>query len=316
MDRNTETVVSTLRDDLGRLSAKDLARKTWTRISDDEVTTLSTSFAYFWVFAIPPLLILTVMIAAILNRATSVQVVEHLRSLIQDRAPADTREMLLKLVDNAVAKVGGGIASFGATATALLALWSGSSAVSILIKGFNRAYDVKESRSFLRLKLTTLALTLALVFSVNMAFVLLVFGKRLGGWLADRFGLGSAFDAAWTIGRWPIAIIGIMLLLTLLYWKGPNVEQPFRWITLGSLAATILWLIVVAGMGIYLSLADPGSAYGVLGSVIVLLVFLHFTGIVFFLGAEINAVLYRAAREATNPAPHLGTQPRPALADG
>jgi len=315
MDQNTETVVSTLRDDLGRLSAKDLARKTWTRISDDEVTTLSTSFAYFWVFAIPPLLILTVMIAAILNRATSVQVVEHLRSLIQDRAPADTREMLLKLVDNAVAKVGGGIASFGATATALLALWSGSSAVSILIKGFNRAYDVKESRSFLRLKVTTLALTLALVFSVNMAFVLL-FGKRLGGWLADRFGLGSAFDAAWTIGRWPIAIVGIMLLLTLLYWKGPNVEQPFRWITLGSLAATILWLIVVAGMGIYLSLADPGSAYGVLGSVIVLLVFLHFTGIVFFLGAEINAVLYRAAREATNPAPHLGTQPRPALADG
>jgi membrane protein len=93
-----------------------------------------------------------------------------------------------------------------------------------------------------------------------------------------------------------------MLLLALLYWAGPNVKQPFRWISLGSVVATVLWLILVAGFGLYLSLSNPGSAYGVVGSVIVLLVFLNFTGIIFFLGAEVSALLARADAEGAEAA--------------
>jgi membrane protein len=297
------STLSQLREDFSRFPPKALAKRLWTKISEHEVTTLSTSFAYHWVFAIPPLLILVVMIAAIMNRATDVAVVENLRDLINERAPADSRKLLLDLVDNAVAKVGGGTASFGAIFTALLALWSGSNAVGILIVGFNRAYDADESRPFVRKKLLTLGLTLMLVVFVNLAFALLIFGEQLGSWVAEQFGLGSAFDLTWTIARWPLALAGIMLLLALLYWAGPNVKQPFRWISLGSVVATVLWLILVAGFGLYLSLSNPGSAYGVVGSVIVLLVFLNFTGIIFFLGAEVGALLARAADEDVHEAP-------------
>src|SRR5690606_3721165 len=78
-----------------------------------------------------------------------------------------------------------------------------------------------------------------------------------------------------------------------------NMEQSFRWISPGSVIATLLWVAVVFGFQIYLSLADPGSAYGVFGGLIVLLFFLFVTGIVFLVGAEINAVLTRRYDPAT-----------------
>ena len=297
------SALSQLRKDFSRFPPKVFAKRLWKQFSHDEVTTLSTAFAYHWVFAIPPLLILIVMIAALMNRVTDVEVVQSLRDLINERAPADSRPLLIDLVDKAVAQVGGNIASIGAITTALIALWSGSNAVGILIKGFNRAYDVEENRPFVRKKVLTLGLTLALVLFVNLAFALLIFGQQLGRWVADFFGLGGAFDVAWSIARWPIALAGIMLLLALLYWRGPNVEQPFRWVSLGSVVATVLWLMLVAGFGLYLLISDPASAYGVVGSVIVLLLFLNFTGIIFFLGAEVSALLARADAEEMDTAP-------------
>jgi membrane protein len=292
-----QSMFAELKDDFTRMPLKELGKRIFKKIGDDDVPTLSAAFAYYWVFAIPPLLILIVLIASLLNTVTDIQVVENLRETITDRAPADTQELLLRLVDQAVEQVGGGIASFGAIATALLALWAASNSVNILITGFNRAYDVRENRGYVRKKAVSLGLTLLIVVFVNLAFALLVFGRQIGEWIADWVGLGSVFDTWWGIARWPAAVLGVMLLTALLYWLGPNVDQPFRLVSVGSLVATLLWLIVVAGFGLYLSVSNPGSAYGVVGSVIVLLFFLNISGMVFFLGAEINSILFAAVAD-------------------
>jgi len=270
---------------------KSLGKELLAKFKQDKVTSLAAAFAYFTVFAIPALIILSVAIAAWLNDATNVQVVEHLKTSINDRAPADTKQLLNSIVDNAVAKVGNG-ASFGAILAALIALWSGSAAVGALIEAFNIAYGVEEdSRSFIKKKGTTLGLTLLLALFINLAFILLVFGRRIGQWIADQVGLGSAFNVLWNVLRWPLAIAAIMAILAVLYYAGPDIEQSFPWISPGSVVATILWLIATAVVGIYVSFFKPGSAYGVVGSVLVLLFFLYVTGIVFLLGAELNALL-------------------------
>jgi membrane protein len=85
----------------------------------------------------------------------------------------------------------------------------------------------------------------------------------------------------------------IMFVLAVLYYLGPNVEQSFQWISPGSVVATLLWVAIVFGFNIYLNFADPGSAYGAVGSVVVLLFFLYLSGIAFVIGAEVNAVLGR-----------------------
>jgi membrane protein len=292
-----ESTLAELKDDFTRIPLKDLGKRTVKKIGSDQITTLSGAFAYNWTFSLPPLILLIVLIAALINRVTTVPVVENLRDLINRRAPAETQEMLLKLVDNAVAQVGGGAASIGAIFTALLALWAASNAIGVLITGFNRAYEVQEDRSFIRKRAIQLGLTLLLVLFVNVAFALLLFGQQIGRWLADWIGLGSQFDTIWSISRWPGAILGIMLMLAVLYWAGPNVDQPFHWVSVGSIVATLVWLALIAGFGLYLSISNPGTAYGVLGSVIVLLLFLNLTGIIFFLGAEINAILFAAVAD-------------------
>lgn len=275
-------------------SSKDiraLGKTLFARIKKDKITTLAAAFAYNTVFAIPALIILTITVAAVTDHATSIQVTPRLRSLISDRAPGDTQALLNSIVTSAVAKVGGGAASIGLAVTAVIALWSGSNAIAALIESFNRAYGVEETRSWIKMKLVTLGLTLLLAIFINLAFVLLVFGQRIGHWIADRAGLGSAFDVTWNILRWPAAIAAVGLILSVLYYGGPNVKQPFRWVSSGAILATILWLIATAGLSIYLRFSNPGSAYGAVGSVLVLLFFLYVTGIIFLLGAELNAVI-------------------------
>ncbi len=289
-----------LGSDLRRIADVALLKDVVKRFNMHEDSTLATSFAYYWTFAIPPLLILVTMIGVLIDKATNIQLVENIRELIEDRAEPDFQPLLLRLLDQAVTKVGSGAASFGVLFTTVLALWSSASAIAILMLGFNRAYEVAETRSWIRQKAISLGLTLMLVAMVPLAFVLLVFGQRIGDWVADRLDMGSAFNTVWEVSRWPIAILGMMLALSVVYRVGPNVALPFRWFTVGAVVATVLWLVLVAGFGIYLGFSNPGSAYGVAGSVIVLLVFLNLTGLVFFLGGEIDAALWRT---------HGGPQP-------
>jgi membrane protein len=297
----TEVNVGSLKDDLGHVTGVPFLKSIGQRFGKHEISTLSTSFAYFWTFAIPPLLILATMIGVLIDKATDVEIVSRLRDLIDERASEEFKPLLLKLLDQAVVKVGSGAASVGVLLTVVLALWSASSAIGILMLGFNRAYEVSETRSWLHKKGLALGLTLALVAMVNVAFFLLVFGERLGTKIADWLGMGSVFTTLWQLARWPVAIFGMMFVLSLLYWAGPNVQRPFRLLTAGAILATVLWLVLVAGFGIYLSFSNPGSAYGVAGSVIVLLIFLNLTGIVFFMGAEIDAAVSDANGGAAPP---------------
>jgi uncharacterized BrkB/YihY/UPF0761 family membrane protein len=170
------STLAQLKDDFTRLPLKDLGKRAYKKIGADQVTTMSGAFAYAWTFSIPPLILLTVLFAALLNEVTNVPVVENMQDAIKKHAPADTQEMLLRMVDNAVAKVGGNTASVGVIVTAILALWAASSAIGVLITGFNRAYDVEEDRSFLKKKGVQLGLTLMLVLFVNAVVALLVFG--------------------------------------------------------------------------------------------------------------------------------------------
>jgi membrane protein len=132
--------------------------------------------------------------------------------------------------------------------------------------------------------------------------VLFVFGRQIGVWIADKIGLGSLFSSLWNIGRWPVAVILVMLFLSLLFYLGPNIDQDWRWVSPGSIFATLLWVITVFGFKFYLAVSNPGSAYGIFGALVVLLFFLYVTGLIFLLGSELNAVILKRSDEATKQA--------------
>ncbi len=264
-------------------------RRVWDAVMGDDIGTSASSFAYHMLFAIPPLIILTVTIAALLSHLTALDLTARFQRLIRDHAPPATRALLSSVVDQAMLRVRGGGASLGVAATAALALWSGSNAIGSLLRAFNRAYGVAETRSFGQRTRLRLILTLLVTLAINLSFAAIVFGHRIGERLADAFQLSARFNRLWDLLTWPSAILAMTLLLAVLYYAGPNVDCSFRWISPGSLAATALWLGAAAAFGWWLRVANPGSAYGALSSVVVLLFFLNVTGVIFLLGAKLNA---------------------------
>ncbi len=274
-------------------SVTALGKRFVKEFQSDDLAGMGAEVAYHLIFSIPPLILLVVMAAALVNQFTHVAVVSTLQTFVDQRAPAEMQGVLHSVITHAVGEVSGGAASIGAVLTALIALWSGSNGISSFMKGFNRAYDAEEDRSFIRKKLTALGLTLALIVSTLVAFALFVFGRQIGAWIAGRVGLGNLFSITWNVARWPVAVLFMMVVLSLLYYFGPNVEQSFRWVSAGSVVATVLWVAAVFGFKLYLALSNPGSTYGAFGGLVVFLFFLYVTSIIFLLGAELNAVLER-----------------------
>lgn len=278
--------------------AMEFGKRFMTEFKSDDLPGMAAETAYHLIFAIPPILILLVTVAAMLNTFTNIPVVENLRSIVDQRAPADLKTVFDSTIDSAINKANGGAVSIGAAVTLIIALWSASNAVTSLIKGLNRTYDVDEERGFIKKKGLSLALTLMFLVLFNVAFVLFVFGRQLGVWIARKVGLGTVFSSVWNIGRWPAAIILVMLFLSLLFYLGPNIDQKWRWVSPGSIFSTILWVIVVFGFKFYLAVSNPGSAYGIFGALVVLLFFLYVTGLIFLIGSELNAVILKRSDEA------------------
>ena len=97
--------------------------------------------------------------------------------------------------------------------TAVIALWSGSErdrlADGFVQPGVRRAREPPlspETNGDARAYLAPDA-------AINLAFVLLIYGQRIGHWVVDRWGVGSQFDRSWGIARWPIAVGSMMVML-------------------------------------------------------------------------------------------------------
>jgi membrane protein len=268
-------------------------RAVWDAVMRDEITTRASSFAYHMVLAIPPLIILTFTIAAVISELTDLDTAASLQHQIRRQAPPATRALLLSLVTEGMGQARGGGASLGIVVTLVLALWSGSNAIAALLQAFNLAYGVEETRGFIQRLRLRLILTILIILAINIGVTALLFGQRVGRSVADAFERGDRFDRIWNALTIPAGIAAIALLLAVLYYAGPNVDLSFRWVSPGSILATALWVGVTALLGVYLRLFNTGSAYGAVGSVIVLLVFLYLTGWTFLLGAKVNAEVGR-----------------------
>lgn len=278
-----------------------LTRRVIGELWRDNVFGVAAEIAFFLCLAIPPFLMLLLIVAALANQHTGLNVVESLQGLINDNAPQESQELFNSVIDKALTRASSGIDSLALVGTLLVSIWSISNGVGALIRAANHAYGVEETRSLLRRKLTSLGLSALIIVTVNPAIILFFFGGRIGQRLADRYDLGTAFTVIWRLGRWPLAIVFIVLLLAVIYRYGPNCDQSFRWASTGSIVATALWLIGAFGFRFYMDHIGISSLYGAIGILLVALAFVYMTAFAFLVGAEINAVLARRYdREASS----------------
>jgi uncharacterized membrane protein YqjE len=151
-------------------------------------------------------------------------------------------------------------------------------------------------------------------FLILVALALLVVGPSVGRVIAERFGLGAAFDVAWTVGRWLGAALLVMLVWACLYYFLPNIRRRFRWVTPGAIVGVLLWLAASRGFILYAeNFASYEKTYGALGAVIAFLMWLWISSLALLVGGEVDDAIdeIRKQREPAGevPAPKEAAYP-------
>jgi membrane protein len=127
------------------------------------------------------------------------------------------------------------------------------------------------------------------------AFALVIGGSDLAGALASWLDAGEVSQSVWAIAQWPLALLFVVVAIDMVYYLAPNADTRWVWITPGSVLATTLWLVTSLGFKLYLEyVSNIAVVQGAIGSVIVLLLWLYFSGFAILIGAELNAEIDRA----------------------
>lgn len=179
-----------------------------------------------------------------------------------------------------------------------LALWSANAGMKAIIDALNVVYEEREKRGFIKLNLIALALTFVALTSVLLAVASIVVLPLLLAFSS----LGQTSELVLRLVRWPLLFILVVGGLAILYRFGPSRDQPrWQWISVGSTAAAIGWLIGSAGLSWYLAnFADYDTTYGSLGAGIGLMMWMWLSAIVILFGAELNAETeHQTARDST-----------------
>ena len=267
-------------------------RKLFKECQDDDILGLAAEMAYWVVFSLFPFFIFLTAIAGIVARALGTDdLLANIMTNVYAVVDYATAEALRKLLSEILAP-NRGVLSVGAILGALLALNTASGAIGTAMKACNRAYGLRETRNFAIQKLMALAFTVLLTISLIGGALLLT----LGGSLARFVRIGSFASAALPWVRIGGGLVGIILGFALLYWKSPNIRQPFRWVFPGVTIATVGLVALSSLFGIYVrqfAEATFNRTYGTLGGIILFLFFVRLASIIVLLGAEVNAEIAR-----------------------
>jgi len=278
------------------LLSKDFLTRVWARAEEDEVFGRAAQLSYYFLLALFPLLLFLITLFGYMAGAGS-----HLRqkliTYLGTVMPGAALQLVVVTLDQVTNARGGGKLWFGL----LAALWAASSGINALAQALNAAYEVPETRPWWKVRLISIALTVAIAVLIISALLLVLYGGQLGHFLATLVHQGYAFTVAWKVLQWPISLTFVFIAFSFIYQFGPNLSvkrhsgglpaSDFRrrWFSPGVVVAVILWMIVSLGFRLYLHFFNSYSAtYGSLGALIILMLWFYLTGAAILLGGEIN----------------------------
>jgi membrane protein len=283
---------------LGGLTWKELGRRIWQQLSEDDVFGRAAQLSYYFLLALFPLLIVLITLLGYFAETGS-ELRASLLSYLGEVMPPAATTLVQTTLEEISRQKGGGKLSFGI----LAALWAASNGMGAISETLNAAYNVGETRSWWKIRLISVGLTLALAVLILTALALILYGGRIGDALAWSYGLGQVFTMTWKIVQWPIVLFFVLLTFNLIYYFAPDVrDQDWKWVTPGAVIGVALWLLVSFAFRLYLHFFDSYSAtYGSLGALIIMMLWFYLTGAAILIGGEINSEIENAAAEAGEP---------------
>jgi membrane protein len=279
---------------------KQILKRSWAENKADNMPIIAGGVAFFGFLSIFPALIALISIYGLVaSPETVARQVQELSAQLPDDAAELIGDQLEAIVTNS-----GSALTFGLVVSILAALWSASGGVGNLVTAINIAYDEVEARTFVKLKLLSLGLTLGAV-----VFVLVTFGLvAVVPAVLEALPLGVVGTVLAQIVRWVLLLAVFAGSLAVLYRVAPDRDAPrFSWVSLGAVVVTVIWAAVSVAFALYVdNFGSYDKTYGAIAGVIVLMLWLYLTCYLVLLGAEINSEAeHQTAQDTTvgQPAP-------------
>ena len=161
----------------------------------------------------------------------------------------------------------------------------------------NKAYEVREGRTWWKSRLIAVGLTVALAVFIVIALATLFYGSRLSVRAGLYAGFSSEFAGVWSVLQWPLAAALVMFAFLLVYRFAPNLaDQKIWWLAPGAVFAVLLWIGLSLGLRLYLEYFDSYTTiYGGLGAVLILLLWIYLSSAALLIGGELNSEIENAA---------------------
>jgi membrane protein len=272
---------------------KDIALRVKQEARDDNLVIIAGGLAFFAMLSLGPAMVAAVSLYGLVS--TPADVARHFDALsgaMPDEARRLFEEQLTEIASTSGSRLG-----VQAAIGLVLALWAASSGMKHLMVALSAIYDERESRGFVRLRLTALAVTAGALFFLVVALALIAGGPA---WVEAN--VEETVGEVLAIARWPVLAVMMTVALAALYRVLPDRDNPrWRWVSWGAVVATVLWLVGSIGFSVYSSqFGNYDRTYGSMGAVVIALLWLFITALSILLGAEINAEIeHQTARDTT-----------------
>ena len=278
----------------GRLrTARDVTVDVIHEAHDDRVTGLAAEVAFFGVLSVfPALLAVTSALGwleSLVGRDVAVRAEQEVVRLLE-RVLTDEASGAVDAARELFARENPGVVTVGV----LGALWAMSRGLAAVIRALQQAYDVEERRSYVRVRLTGLGLAFGTVVAGALLLSMFVLGPLFGRGrdIAEAIGAGGGFVFLWNVARPPLVFAVLAVWALVILHVAPAHDGSWRRDLPGALLTAALWVLVSAGLRVYLLVAgEANEMLGVLGGALIVLIWLYLLSLGLLLGAELNGVL-------------------------
>ncbi len=274
-----------------------IAKRVYGRFGDDLVMANAAGVTFYSLLAIFPAIASLISLYGLIADPSTIG--QHL-SLAAGVVPEGGMQIIgdqVKSLTSAPQKALG----LGAAIGILTSLWSANAGMKALFDALNVVYEERESRSFIRLTLTSLAFTLGALAFVILAITTVVVLPAVLSFV----GIGALPDVLLKILRWPVMLAAIAFLLAFIYRYGPSrARAQWRWLSWGSAFSALVWVIASLGFSFYVSnFGNYNKTYGSLGAAIGFMTWIWISSMIVLIGAELNAEMEHQTERDTTAGP-------------
>lgn len=166
-----------------------------------------------------------------------------------------------------------------------------SNAIAVIIKGLNRANNIQENRTFIKVRFLAMLMVFVNTFFLFISINLIILGKVITNFIGTYLSIPQHIIDTILITRWPVAFLMLFLLASINYYVLParDFSAKRKSIIPGTMFFCVFWLLGSWAFSLYVNaLGTYNKVYGTIGTFAILMVWLYYSSIIFLIGGQVN----------------------------